>query len=112
MQNNQNDIYRSEMIIDIVKALYNDPLIILRMIMVFLISTFALSICLVVPLSLLEGPTLYLLRDLWGLNWTSGDVRFTMASGIAFWIGFFWCAKKTNPNYFRERWHYLSKKDG
>ena len=98
------------MIKDIVKALYNDPLIVFRIIMVFVISTFAVSICLVVPLSLLEGPTLYLLADLWAWNLTSGDVRFFMASGMAFWIGFFWFAKKANPHYYRDLWKFLANK--
>ena len=88
---------------NIVKILYQNPHLIFLTPFIFLLYTLVLCIFLLIPLTLLESPTLYLLVDVFGWYWTVDDYRWVMGSGLSFWIGVFWCSRKTRFSLSKEK---------
>ncbi len=97
---------------NMIQAIYRNPQLFLVMVpFVFLLSTILVLIALLIPLGLLEAPVLHLLVDVFGWNWTVNDYRWVMTAGLAFWLGFFWCATMAKPSYWRDLWKHLANKD-
>ena len=99
------------MLLDILKAIYRRPSIIPLVVLVFGVSTTAVVIAVLIPISLLEGPLLKWIVGDWGWNWTKHDLRFVLGCGLAFWLGFYWCARNTNPRFLRDLWKHLANRE-
>ena len=72
---------------------------ILLVIVMFFITTFAVFIVVLIPISLLEDPLHSLIVDTLGWSWTKNDLRIFLAVGFAFWLGFYWARKDHHPNF-------------
>ena len=71
---------------------------ILYVITVFYISTFAVLIAVLIPISLLEDPLHSLIVDKLGWSLTKNSLRLVLGVGFAFWLGFYWARKDHHPN--------------
>ena len=71
---------------------------ILHVIVIFFLSTLAVLIAVMIPVSLLEDPLHSLIVKKLGWSWTKDDVRLFFSIGFAFWLGFYWARKDHHPN--------------